>query len=135
MVCYYCGSGTGVINSRLQKRANRVWRRRKCLRCGNVVTTTEQLDYASSLSFKPSTGRLEPFQRDILFVAVLDSLRYRKTAVTDATQLTDTILSRLASCFDETGAVDRQKLVGLCHSVLARFDHPAGVQYAAYHPV
>jgi transcriptional regulator NrdR family protein len=134
MVCYYCGSSTSVINSRHQKRANRVWRRRKCDNCGNVITSLEAVDYAASISFRKSDGSLEPFSRDVLFLSVLDSLRHRKSAVTDATALTEAILARLPDCMNAQGAVVRNELATHVQTVLKRFDTPAGVHYQAYHP-
>src|SRR4051812_1815954 len=104
MVCIYCNGSTQVINSRLQRRVNQTWRRRKCLKCNGVFTSLEGVDFSSSLSFRashnrskvqPSTTSLQPFQRDILFASILDSCKHRKDAVSDATALTGTILGRL----------------------------------------
>jgi transcriptional regulator NrdR family protein len=134
MVCYYCGGATSVTNSRFQKRSNRVWRRRRCDDCGNVITTLEALDYTVSITFKTNTGRLEPFLRDKLFVAVFRSLEHRKTAVADATALTETIMSGLNGCMTN-GAVERDRLTSLATAVLQRFDPAAGVHYQAFHPV
>ena len=134
MVCIYCGASTSVTNSRHQKRANQVWRRRRCEACQSVVTTVEGVDYAASISLKTTSGALEPFQRDILFISVYDSLRHRKTAVSDAEALTATILKQLPVCFDATTAVDREKLVNLTATTLQRFDSAAAVQYRAFHP-
>lgn len=134
MVCPYCHHDTQVVNSRPQKRSNRVWRRRRCTHCHTVVTTVEGLDYSASLSFKNANGSLQPFQRDILFVSVLDSVRHRKTAVDDATSLTDTVLVGLTRMQNSTGAIGRQELVQLVAQTLNRFDSAAGVHYRAYHP-
>jgi transcriptional repressor NrdR len=134
MVCTYCGGKTSVVNSRHQKRANQVWRRRQCDVCRSIVTTVEGLDYAASISIRTALGALAPFQRDILFISVYDSLRHRKTAVSDAEALTATILHTLPSCFDTDRAVDRTKLVKLVGDTLQRFDKAAAVQYLAFHP-
>jgi transcriptional repressor NrdR len=134
MVCTYCGGETAVVNSRHQKRANQVWRRRRCDNCQSLVTTVEGLDYAASISIKTGAGRLQPFQRDILFISVYESLRHRKTAVADAEALTATILRNLPSTFTPDQAVDRSKLVELVKNTLQRFDQAAAVQYGAFHP-
>jgi transcriptional repressor NrdR len=135
MNCYYCGGETSVTNSRPQKRSNRVWRRRRCDSCNNVVSTLESVDFTASLSFKPKSGHLEPFQRDTLFVSVLDSLKHRKTAVSDATALTDAALGKLMVCMDNAGAIDRDSLTFQVQVLLHRFDPAAGIHYAAFHPV
>lgn len=135
MKCYYCGGETSVTNSRPQKRSNKIWRRRRCDNCQNIVSTLEAVDYGASLSFKPKSGKLQPFSRDILFVSVLDSLKHRKAAVSDATALTDASLAKLMVCMDSSGAIDRDSLTFQVQLLLHRFDPAAGVQYAAFHPV
>jgi transcriptional regulator NrdR family protein len=132
MVCIYCQADTQVVNSRLQKRANRVWRRRKCIRCGNVVSTLESLDYATSVSFKGSQGRLQPFLRDKLFMSLHASLQHRKTALEDATALTDTVLGELPKILRD-GIIERPLLISLTTEMLERFDTPAAVHYRAFH--
>ena len=132
MVCYYCHSETQVTNSRYQKRANRVWRRRRCLQCGNIATTLESLDYASSLSFRGAEGRLEPFLRDKLFMSLYASLQHRQTALRDATSLTDTVLAKLHVCMHD-GAIDRLMLITHIIAVLRRFDKASAVHFDAYH--
>jgi transcriptional repressor NrdR len=135
MVCTYCGGQTAVVNSRHQKRANQVWRRRRCLACNSIVTTVEGLDFTASISLKTAASVLEPFQRDILFISVYESLRHRKTAVADAEALTATILRALPTCFNKDRSVERSKLVSLVATTLQRFDKAAAVQYQAFHPL
>lgn len=135
MVCIYCGGRTSVVNSRHQKRANQVWRRRQCDNCQSIVTTVEGLDFAASLSLKTAASAYKPFQRDILFISVYDSLRHRKTAISDAEALTATILRALPTCFDQNKSVDRTKLITLVAQTLQRFDKAAAVQYLAFHPL
>ena len=139
MVCIYCGKDTKVINSRLQRRANQVWRRRKCLTCNSVFSSLEASDLSLSLSFRtshisPNRTYLQPFQRDVLFMSILDSCKHRKTAVSDATALTGTVLSKLRPLM--TGAViDREEVVKTTYQILKRFDKAASVQYLAFHPL
>lgn len=132
MVCIYCQADTQVINSRLQKRANRVWRRRRCISCGNVVSTLESLDYATSVSFRGAQSRLQPFLRDKLFMSLLASLQHRKTALEDASALTDTVLGALPTMLHE-GIIERPLLIQLTTDMLERFDTPAAVHYRAFH--
>jgi transcriptional regulator NrdR family protein len=99
-----------------------------------TVTTLEALDYPTSLSLRQPSGRLEPFQRDKLFVSVYESLRHRKTALEDATALTEHVLSRLSDCMQEK-AIDQKQLTKLVSETLRRFDTVAGTYYAAYHPL
>ncbi len=134
MLCIYCQGETQVINSRHQRRTNQVWRRRKCLACKSVFTSTEAADLSLSLSFRTSQNTLQPFSRDILFISLYDSLRHRKSATSDASALNQTILSKLLP--KAKGAViNREAVVQLTHDVLKHFDKAAAVHYRAFHPL
>jgi transcriptional repressor NrdR len=133
MVCIYCGQPTKVTNSRLQKKANQVWRRRQCTVCGAVFTTLEGVDTAQALRVRKN-GAYKPFQRDMLLLSVYDSLRHRKTASEDATALTATIMGRLLPKIREA-ALERDDIVSSSAEVLGRFDKAAATHYSAFHPL
>ena len=132
MVCLHCGSETQVINSRLQKRSNQVWRRRKCLTCGNVFTTEETINYDGTWMVRSKNGHLQPFSRDKLFLSLYHSCRHRQTAETDASGLTETVIKKLLARSSD-GVIDSQMIVSTAQVVLSRFDRAAAVQYNAYH--
>lgn len=132
MVCIYCGAETSVINSRPQKRYNNIWRRRQCGGCGAVFTTSETPDFLKSLVVTNGNS-LEPFSRDKLFLSVHDSVRHRKTATSDATGLTGTIISRLYP-FITSGSLARADITHIAAATLKRFDKAAASHYRAYHP-
>ncbi len=134
MVCIYCGGNTGVINSRPQKRQNHVWRRRQCLDCRSIFTSVEQPDLNSSIIIQDSTGHIKPFIKEKLFLDIYECCRHRKTAVNDATALTDTILSLLPA-YIINATLKREDLVRAGSEVLKRFDRVAQVHYLAYHPL
>ncbi len=133
MVCIYCGSETSVTNSRPQKRSNTIWRRRLCTGCLALFTTIEQSDLERSLVVNCPNG-LEPFIRDKLFISVYDSLKHKKTALSDATALTSTIVNSLLRHVKD-GAVHKNNIITVSLDVLKRFDKTAAVYYAAYHPL
>lgn len=133
MNCIYCSSDTRVVNSRLQKRPNRVWRRRRCKTCDGVFTSVETVDLSSSLLFEQDTTHVEPFQRDILFISIYNACQHRKDAQTAATALTDTILARLQTHIARA-TLTRHDVISITSEVLKRFDRAAAVQYLAYHP-
>ena len=134
MVCIYCGSETNVTNSRLQKRANQVWRRRQCQSCGSNFTTHEVADLGSTIVVQRGTKSLVPFSRDLLFVSVYESLKHRASSLADATALTQTIIGE-AVHHAPNGKLDRDALVAIACAVLERFDKTAATMYAAYHPL
>lgn len=132
MVCVQCGSKTSVENSRHQIRTNRVWRRRQCQKCGTVFTTEEQIDYSGIWRVRPPKGPLRPFERDKLFVSLLRSCQHRKTAISDAVALTDTVINKLLTHIED-GVIESGHIIEVAQVALSRFDNAAGVHYAAYH--
>ena len=133
MVCIYCSEPTQVTNSRHQKRSNTVWRRRRCTRCAALFTTTESPDSGKALSVTSGSSS-QAFLRDNLLLSVYESLKHRKTALADATALTDTILITIyATANDAT--IARDSIVDITSTVLKRFDAAAATSYSAFHPL
>jgi transcriptional regulator NrdR family protein len=132
MVCVYCGSATSVVNSRPQKRANQVWRRRKCQQCQAVFTSIEAIDATQALRLRRKM-RFEPFSRDALLLSIYDSLRHRSTATTDATALTTTVLNIVFPLASDA-VLERDVLVEATGQILERFDAVAATHYRAFHP-
>jgi transcriptional regulator NrdR family protein len=132
MICIYCGGNTQVTNSRHQKRLNQVWRRRACVECKAIFTTNERPDLEQALSLRRNKA-LEPFSREVLLVSVYDSLKHRKSAVSDAVGLTTTIVSQL-SPFITDATLERDVLATVAAEVLERFDPTAATIYRAFHP-
>ena len=136
MVCIYCGSKTQVVNSRLQRRANKVWRRRHCDACGATYSSLEQVDYQSTIMVRCSESHIVPFSRDQLFLSVYDACRHRKSAITDASALTHTVLAMLLPSMQaNAGLLLRNQIVEATAVVLKRFDSAAHVHYTAFHPL
>ncbi len=130
MVCYYCKSETSVINSRLQKKSNNVWRRRKCLSCGQYFTTIESADLSQIILVEDSSTNLEPFRRDKLFLSLITCLDHTKNPFDSAKSLTDTIISKiLLSKADTKISTDYIKYLTI--PVIARFDKLAADKYAS----
>jgi transcriptional regulator NrdR family protein len=97
MVCIYCGSETCVTNSRLQKRANHIWRRRRCSKCKTVFSTIEKTDYSLSFIVEKNNGRLEAFIPEKIFVSIYKSIDHMANNQEKAKFLTDTVVSKLLS--------------------------------------
>lgn len=133
MVCIYCGGNTKVTNSRLQKRANQIWRRRQCLDCQATFTTEEQAVTDTSLLVS-SPKRVEPFSREKLLLSVYEALRHRKTAISDATALCDTVWTQLQPQIT-AAQLTRRQIVETTHKILKRFDKAGATVYLAFHPL
>lgn len=134
MKCLYCGAKLSVSNSRPQKRTNSVWRRRACPACKAVFTSVETIDPTATLMFQGSAKHLEPFSRDVLFISIFDACRHRKTALSDARHLTDTVMQQLLGA-KHSATVRRHHVVTVTLGALERFDRTAALQYRAYHPL
>lgn len=134
MVCIYCGNPTQVINSRLQRRANNVWRRRTCPACDSTFTTHEKADLEASMVVRYSVTDIRPLSRDILFVSLYESCKHRAQPITDADGLTQTILEHLRPDVSNSG-LTRNAIIRRSLEVLKRFDAVAATVYAAYHPL
>jgi transcriptional regulator NrdR family protein len=122
-----------VTNSRPHRRAHTIWRRRKCESCKSIFTTLENPELAHSLRVTNEKGALQPFQRDYLFLSIYDSLKHRKTAINDATELTETIIKKLLP-LTHNASVTRSQVANTATQVLANFDKAAATSYKAFHP-
>lgn len=80
MDCPFCGSSqVEIANSRLTKRGTQIWRRRKCMTCGNIFTTYERPELSHMVVVKKS-GRKQKFNRAKLFAGIYRSTLDRKGA-------------------------------------------------------
>ncbi|MCA9334445.1 hypothetical protein KC963_05335 [Candidatus Saccharibacteria bacterium] len=132
MNCIYCGSATEVTNSRLQKRANQVWRRRHCKYCGATFTTAEAPDYSRSITLQGHSGALEPFSREKLFLSIYEACRHQKHATEAATALTDTVITKLLPYLRDA-TIQRSEVVLITQRILAHYDHFVAATYTAHH--
>ncbi len=128
MVCIYCGNKTKVTNSRLQKRANTVWRRRQCLKCSAIWTSVEAPETRSAFRVVKDESMHE-FVPEILFISLYEALRHRKTAVTDAAALSQTVMQDLYSL--RQAALSTGDIKKAAHAVLVKFDKTAAAVYQA----
>ena len=133
MVCIQCGENTQVTNSRLQRRNNHIWRRRRCTRCGSVFTTSEVPDYGKAWRVHSPSGRLTAFSRDKLLLSLYDSCQHRSSALEDASGLAETVIRKLQGSVKD-GIIESKVIVQTTLVALNRFDKAAGVRYDALHP-
>jgi transcriptional repressor NrdR len=130
MVCPYCSHESSVTNSRLQKRANSVWRRRKCLNCGAIWTSVERLE-ASTVWRVQHNGHLLSFSYETLYISLYEALKHKKTAVTEAKHLCDTVMQKLAS--KRTAVLSTELIVQTTYNILRRYDKLAAALYKTTH--
>lgn len=132
MICPYCKADTEVSNSRNQRRANQVWRRRQCKACGAVFTTHEAIDLSSTLLVQ-NKGSETPFLADLLFTDILMAMGDRKDCYVAAREVTHTVIQKLLKLSDkplfETKTISR-----VAGDVLAKLDRQAYLRYVSEHP-
>lgn len=80
------------------------------------------------------TQPLEAFSRDKLFISIYDSLRHRKSALSDAEALTVTIITKLRGVL-QNGVLNSDQLITVTNETLENFDKTAATVYRAYHPI
>lgn len=134
MNCLFCeGGDTGVVNSRLQKRENNVWRRRKCKGCGTVFTTIEKADlsYSIRVASEGSNEPLKPFFRSKLQISIYKCCRHLEQPEIVSDELTNTVIAKLTR--KKTALLKKQDITRVTLDVLKRFDKAAAVQYKAFH--
>ena len=131
MVCVYCGSATSVTNSRLSKRNNSVWRRRKCTTCSSIFTTFEEADLSSVFMIERKNGKLEPFDRTLLLTSIYDCSKHLPKPAENANELTNTVVLKLLN--KKSAILTRNDIIKATSLVLKNFNEVTAVQYAAFH--
>jgi transcriptional regulator NrdR family protein len=132
MVCIYCGGNTRVTNSRPQRRLHQTWRRRACTKCNAIFTTNEVVDLATSLVVRRKDNSVTAFDRDQLFVSILQSVGHREHPVKDAGALTATVIAKLLRS-TKAAILKPSDITDVVTQTLKHFDNAAAVQYTAYH--
>lgn len=130
MVCLYCTNDSQVTNSRLQKRANSVWRRRKCLNCGAIWTSLERLE-ASTVWRVQQNGHLLTFSYETLYISLYEALKHKKTAVQDAKHLCDTVMQKLAG--KHLAVLPTELITKTTYDILRRYNKLAAELYKTTH--
>lgn len=73
-----------------------------------------------------------PFNRDVLFLSIADSLRHLSDPATKAAELTHTVIQRLMQDAHRA-TVEQSNIQEVVATVLDRFDQAAGTHYRAFH--
>ncbi|HYH36110.1 MAG TPA: hypothetical protein VD706_01270 [Candidatus Saccharimonadales bacterium] len=99
--------------------------------CGAVFSTHEAVQYESVWQVRKDM-RLRPFSRLKLLLSLYKSCEHRKTALSDAEGLTETVIRKLPGLMRE-GTVSSQDIARVAMVALHRFDTAASSHYQAYH--
>lgn len=131
MKCPFCReSDTEVYNTRTTRFGTQIWRRRRCLSCGESFTTYEQPDL-HVLRVKAATGKPEAYSRSKLFseiyAAFLDLPAKPKTI--DA--VTDTIEAKILDLKQDI--IETKQISAIVLTTLKHFNTPAFLRYLSAH--
>jgi transcriptional regulator NrdR family protein len=88
--------------------------------------------YGGAWAVRSASGTLQPFSRDKLLMSLYASCQHRKTALDDASALTDTVIKKLLSSTRD-GTINSQIITDTALVALSRFDKAASTHYAAFH--
>jgi hypothetical protein len=66
-------------------------------------------------------------------MSIYDSLKHRKSALNDATGLTDTVISQLYPLMSDA-VIEKTAITEVTGVILHRFDKAAATHYQAFHP-
>jgi transcriptional repressor NrdR len=96
MYCPFCQSNQiAVNNSRPTNKNTQIWRRRKCLKCGEVFTTREKIDI-SYVIVKKNDGRRVQYSHPKLYSGIYHSLIGRKRIDRgDAGEIAEKIIQKI----------------------------------------
>jgi len=132
MDCIYCGKETKVVNSRPKKADKQVWRRRRCLGCHAIVTSTESYLLKDVLRVQKKNGSFEPFHRDKLFLSILKATDHLPKTTELAGSLTATVLRHIIKRTPLDVVVSSRVIAKEVSQVLKRYDAAAAVRYLSF---
>ena len=131
MICINCFYvKTSVANSRSQKNASKIWRRRVCPQCNHIFTTYEKPSLEDT-AILGASGDRTPFSRSKLCLSIANALEHDIVAKQlHSLALAETVEQLLLREIRQPSVAD---IAAITHQVLKRFDELAGLQYAARH--
>ncbi len=135
MNCPFCNSSkTDVINSRKTSDGDGVWRRRKCLKCCEVYTTTEYFSHDSLFVVKRNLVR-KKFVYEKLFASIFNAviggkIRDQGDDAARAKRLTGEIIGEIIKL--RSKYVATKEIVAFAYKVLEKENHFFATRYAMY---
>ena len=130
MKCPFCRENTtDVFNTRSTRFETQIWRRRRCLNCGETFTTYEAPDL-KFLKVIKKNGKKQRYSRAKLFSGVYGAFLdiHEKENTVDA--VTDTIEAKILDT--KQREISSSDIARIILSVLNRYNTAAFVRYLAY---
>jgi transcriptional repressor NrdR len=130
MKCPYCRqTTTDVFNTRTTKFGSQIWRRRKCLNCGETFTTYERADLGFIKIIKKG-GRKQRYSRAKLYSGIYGAFLSIPAKETTVDGVTDTIEAKILDT--KKRELTSQEVARIVLTTLKHFNTAAFVRYLAY---
>lgn len=129
MKCPFCrGETTDVFNTRPTKFGTQIWRRRRCLDCGESFTTYEQADLGF-LKVTKKGGHNERYSRAKLFSGIYGAFLDVKSKQTTVDAVTETIEAKLLD--NKQAIISSQQIAEIVLQTLRHYSTSAFLRYLA----
>lgn len=131
MKCPFCReTNTDVYNTRSTKFGTQIWRRRRCLSCGQAFTTYEQPDL-SFMRVQAPAGKAQRYSRSKLFGSIYLAFSESQTAPDTIDAVTDTVEAKILDT--KLDLIPSSQIAGIILTTLKHFDTPAFLRYLSSH--
>lgn len=135
MNCPFCQSDQIVVaNSRPSHKDTQIWRRRKCLKCGQSFTTREKMT-ASFIVIEKRDGRHLQYCHSKLFASIYRSLiDHKHTDFGDSAKLAQDIVQKIEETLisQKKSLVKTSDLCQLTFQTMAKIIPDAAIRYYVY---
>ncbi len=135
MNCPFCHSDQiTVANSRHSRKNTQIWRRRKCLKCGQSFTTREKMT-ASFIIVEKRDGRHLQYCHSKLFASVYRSLaEHKHNDFGDSAKLAQDIVQKIEEILisQKISLIKTKDLCQITFKSIAKINPSAAIRYFAY---
>ncbi|MFI5240761.1 MAG: ATP cone domain-containing protein [Candidatus Saccharimonadia bacterium] len=131
MKCPFCReTKTDVYNSRATNAQNQVWRRRRCLSCGQSFTSYEQPDLRYLL-VGDKNGKTGHFSRPRLFSSIYEAFESSHATPETIDAVTDTVEEKILDL--KQSIITSKQIATIILITLKHFHAPAFLRYLSGH--
>lgn len=136
MRCLYCKNPrTSVINSRKTKNETSTWRRRKCDKCKQIFTTSEEYDL-SNFNVINSKAKASKFNIVILSIDIYNALKNSSNRPQeDSAYLAETVARKIFYGVEEFDYIETSQIKQITLETLKNFNQLAYLNYKAMNEI
>lgn len=128
MVCLYCHSKTKIINSRFNKELFKTWRRHKCIKCGAMFTSYENIELGQAIKVSNNTGDLAFFDNNKLFTSIYSCLFHQNNPLQAAKIVNNAVLRHILTA-KSLPIISTEQIIYFTALALKQYDASAAIKY------